>query len=290
MKITVAASAGFCFGVKRAIRIALETAAREDRIEMLGDIVHNEDVVKRIEAAGIRKVKRLTAGKGKVLIIRAHGAAEKVFEKAQALGYRIVDATCPMVKEIHRIVRKREQQGYRCIIIGDPEHEEVHGIQGQIKRRALIIDRVEAIPAHMPLSFSRAAVVVQSTQNSDTVKCIIEELKKRIPELVIHNTICHATRKRQQEIKTMPLKHDVILIIGSRTSANTKRLYEISRSLNSRSYWIQKPADIDPRWLRGAVSVGVTAGASTPEETITSVVAALKRVSDGAEDRECPLP
>lgn len=275
MKITVAESAGFCFGVKRAIKIALDAVANGEHVEMLGDIVHNEDVVRQIEAAGIKKIKRLTHGRGKVLLIRAHGAAREVFEKARAHGYRIVDATCPMVKEIHTIVRKSEQQGYRCIIIGDRDHEEVLGIQGQLEKKALVIDRIESIPRRMPPGFSRAAVVVQSTQNIETVMPVVEELRNRISDLRFHNTICRATRIRQKEIKTLPLQNDVMLVIGSRTSANTKRLYEIARSLNVRSYWIQRASDINPTWFEGATTVGITAGASTPEETIKDVVKAL---------------
>ena len=279
LKISVAASAGFCFGVKRAIRIALATVAQAKKVEMLGDIVHNEDVVHQIQEAGIRKVQRLSAGTGKVLLIRAHGAAQRTIAKAQMLGYRIVDATCPMVKEIHRIVKERESQGYRCIIIGDRDHEEVQGIQGQLAHRALVIDSVASIPKKIPKAFMRAAVVVQSTQNSDSVFHIIQILRSRITDLQVHNTICRATKKRQEEIKTMPLAHDVMLIIGSRTSANTKRLYEIARSLNPRSYWIQSYHDIEPAWFTGAARVGITAGASTPEHTIHEVVATLKRLN-----------
>lgn len=291
MKISIAASAGFCFGVKRAIKMALDTVAQGRTVEMLGDIVHNEDVVRRIEEAGIRKIKRLSSGTGKVLLIRAHGAPKKVSERARALGYTIVDATCPLVKEIHKIVQKCAACGYRIIIIGDREHEEVKGITGQFSSRALVIDSVAAIPRGLPRSFNRAAVVVQSTQNIDTVMRIVEALKAHVPDLRFHNTICRATKTRQNEIKTMPLQHDVMLIIGSRTSANTRRLYEISSALNPRSYWVQSLADIDSAWFAAARSVGVTAGASTPEETISGVVEALKglggRKARGRERRRC---
>lgn len=275
MKITVAQSAGFCFGVKRAIRISLEAAANGEQVEMLGDIVHNEDVVRRIEAIGIRKIKRLTHGKGKVLLIRAHGAARQVFENAKARGYQIVDATCPMVKEIHTIVQESEQQGYRCIIIGDRDHEEVLGIQGQLKKKALVIDKIESIPRQLPPGFSRAAVVMQATQNIDTVIPIVEKLRERIPDLRVHNTICRATKIRQEEIKTLSLQNDIMLVIGSKTSANTKRLYEIARSLNKRSYWIQRASDMRVTWFKKAATVGITAGASTPQETIQEVVKAI---------------
>jgi len=278
MKISVAKSAGFCFGVKRAIKTALDTVSQGNPVEMLGDIVHNEDVVRQIEAAGIRKVNHLSSGQGKILLIRAHGAARKITASARDLGYTIVDATCPMVKEIHTIVQDREAQGSSIIIIGDRDHEEVEGIKGQLCSEALVIDNVENIPHDRIASIDRAAVVVQSTQNLERVLSIVEVLKGHIQELEFYNTICKATTTRQNEIKTMPLGNDVMLIIGSKTSANTKRLYEISKSLNRRSYWIQSTDTISPAWFKDVQTVGVTAGASTPEETINSVVAFLKTI------------
>jgi 4-hydroxy-3-methylbut-2-enyl diphosphate reductase len=275
MKISVARSAGFCFGVKRAIKTALDTVAQGKTVEMLGDIVHNEDVVRQIEAAGIRKVNDLSEGQGKILLIRAHGAARKIAATARDLGYTIVDATCPMVKEIHTIAQDMEAQGYRIIIIGDRDHEEVEGIKGQLGTEAVLIDSVAHIPEDVISAIERAAVVVQSTQNPELVHRIVAVLKRRIRELRFHNTICKATTTRQNEIRTMPLENDVMLIIGSKTSANTKRLYEISKTLNPRSYWIQSRDTIDPQWFKEVKTVGITAGASTPEETIRSVVACL---------------
>jgi len=278
MKISVAKSAGFCFGVKRAIKTALDTVSQGKAVEMLGDIVHNEDVVRQIEAAGIRKVNHLSSGQGKILLIRAHGAARKIAVSAHDLGYTIVDATCPMVKEIHTIVQDMEKQGYRIIIIGDRDHEEVEGIKGQLCSEALVVDCVDTIPHDWIASIERAAVVVQSTQNLESVQRIVEVLRRDVKELKFYNTICKATTKRQNEIKTMPLENDVMLVIGSKTSANTKRLYEISKSLNKRSYWIQSSDNIDQAWFTDAQTVGVTAGASTPEETINRIVAFLKTI------------
>src|SRR4030042_3542814 len=140
MKINLAKSAGFCFGVKRALNIALEAIKSGAKIEMLGDIVHNEDVVREINRSGIKKLKRLGEGKNKILLIRAHGAPIKTFIKALRLGYKILDATCPMVKEMHRIVVEMEKKGFKIIIIGDKKHDEVYGIIGQLNKEAIIID------------------------------------------------------------------------------------------------------------------------------------------------------
>jgi len=275
MLITVATSAGFCFGVKRAIKIALETVEKSEIVEMLGDIVHNEQVVQAVEAAGIRKIDSLKSGAGKILLIRSHGAPESVYQEARRLGYRIVDATCPMVKEIHTIVRERYAQGFDIIIIGDKQHDEVQGILGQIGHDALVIERAAALVPGDIRGMERAAVVVQSTQTMANVRAILAVLERHIHAVVFSNTICRATRERQVEMESLPLENDVVIVIGSKTSANTKRLYELARLLNERSYLIQTRADIVPGWFEGASRVAVSAGASTPDETIQDVIDAL---------------
>jgi len=278
MKINVAKSAGFCSGVKRALNIALETAKSCGEVYMLGDIVHNEDVVRRIEQKGIRKTARLAKGKGKVLLIRAHGASRKTIEKARGLGYRIIDATCPMVKEIHKIAHSMEKKGYKIIIIGDKKHDEVHGIIGQLQDKAMVIDSPQKIPIKTIRRMKKAAVVVQSTQNIDKVMKILEALRIHIRDLEFFDTICRPTQIKQGEIKKMPKENEVMIVIGSKNSANTKRLYEIAKSLNPKSYWISGSDEIKKPWLQGIRTVGVTAGASTPDSTTKKVVARLKKL------------
>jgi 4-hydroxy-3-methylbut-2-enyl diphosphate reductase len=280
MKINVAKSAGFCFGVKRALNIASKTASSEKNVCMLGDIVHNEDVVKKISKNGIKKIKRLSSGKGKTLIIRAHGASKDIFKKAKRLNYKIVDATCLMVKEIHKIAKEKECQGYKIIVIGDKKHDEVKGIAGQLNKKALVIDTVKNIPSETQLrKIKKAAVVVQSTQNIEKVEKIIKCLQKKIDNIKFYNTICQPTRNKQQEARAMPLKNDVMIVIGSKTSANTKRLYQISKSLNKKTHWIQHDKDIKKEWFKNAESVGITAGASTPDKTTKKVVKIVKTLA-----------
>lgn len=276
MKIRLAQSAGFCFGVRRALVIARQTAAAEVPVYMLGDIVHNENVVKELKQSGIRNITRLADGRNKSLLIRAHGASQKDIEAARRLGYTIVDATCPMVKEIHTIARSLERSGCRVIIIGDKAHDEVKGIVGQLRKKALIIDAHKPLPLTQFKGIRRAGVVAQSTQNLNRVLAIVEELKRAIPDLKFCNTICRPTRAKQEEIRIMPLQNDAMIIIGSKKSANTKRLFEISKSLNTRSYWINSAREIRKAWFRGVQSVGITAGASTPDSTMQDVVSFLK--------------
>jgi len=276
MKINLAKSAGFCFGVRKAITIAMETAKTKKPIFMLGDIVHNEEVVRQIEKAGIKKINRLSKGKNKTLLIRAHGCSKKTLSLAKKLGYTIIDATCPMVKEIHSIAKKLEDSGYRIIIIGDKRHDEVQGIAGQLKTKAIIIDKKHNIPLDKIKKIKRAGIVVQSTQNIERVEEILRVLKNNIPYVKFNNTICNPTRAKQNEVKQMPLKNDAMIIIGSKTSANTKRIYEIAKPLNKNSHWINSPGEIKKNWLKNAKSVGITAGASTPQSTIAQVIERIK--------------
>ncbi|MDD5440393.1 MAG: 4-hydroxy-3-methylbut-2-enyl diphosphate reductase, partial [Candidatus Omnitrophica bacterium] len=214
MKITVARSAGFCFGVKRALQIAADTALSTRNVYMLGDIVHNETVVRDMTASGIKKTGRITKGGHKTLLIRAHGAPAAIYLKARRMGNRIIDATCPMVKEIHRIARQAEKKGYPVIIIGDKEHDEVRGIIGQLEKKALVIDSSKALPLEAVRKLKKAAIVVQSTQNLEKALSIVNRLKAYISDIKFFNTICYPTRTKQNEIRSLPLSNDVMVIIG----------------------------------------------------------------------------
>jgi len=260
--------------------MAIETAKVNKPVFMLGDIVHNEEVVRQIQKTGIKKICRLSAvKKGKILLIRAHGCSRDTLQKAKELGYSIIDATCPMVKEIHAIAKRLENKGFKIIVVGDKSHDEVKGIAGQLKAKAIVIDKADNIPLKKIKSIKKAGVVVQSTQNLDKTLEIFDILGKNIRKVEFHNTICKPTRAKQDEIKIMPKKNDVMIIIGSKTSANTKRIYEISKSLNNKSYWVNSSGEIKKSWLSGAKSAGITAGASTPESTIREIVQKIRAYS-----------
>ncbi|MCF7873347.1 MAG: 4-hydroxy-3-methylbut-2-enyl diphosphate reductase [Candidatus Omnitrophica bacterium] len=278
MKINIAKSAGFCLGVKQALIIADEAVKNCAKIDMLGDIVHNEEVVKQIKKMGIKKINKLTNGKDKTLLIRAHGAPKSTYRKAKKLGYKIIDATCPMVKEIHQIAKQYQNKGYKIIIIGDKKHDEVQGIVGQLDKEPLVFNPKVKIEKKMLKGLKKAVVISQSTQNIDEVKNIVYKIKKYIPHLKFIDTICKPTRQKQNEIKTMSYQNELVLIIGSKASANTKRLYQISRKINPKTYWIENEKKISPHWFKNIKSVGITAGASTPENIIKSVVKKIKNI------------
>jgi len=276
IKINLAKSAGFCFGVRRAITITLKTTAKHKDVRMLGDIVHNEDVIAMMEKTGVKKIRTLRKNRGQTLVIRAHGLPESVFRRAEKLGYTIVDATCPMVKEIHKLARRMEQEKRRIIIIGDKKHDEVRGIKGQLKTKAFVVPSIGAA-AHLPFArIKKAGVVIQSTQDEENARKILQKISSKVRDLKFFNTICAPTRIKQAEVKAIPLKNDVAIVIGSSASANTRRLFEIARKLNPRTHWVRSAKDIRPRWLKGVSSIGITTGASTPDATTQEVVARLR--------------
>ena len=278
MRINLAKSAGFCFGVKRALEIAKKTAKKEKDVVMLGDIVHNEKVTEEITKLGIKKINKLSKNSNQTLIIRAHGEPKRIFDLAKRFGYKIIDATCPMVKEIHRIAKDMQEKGYFIIVIGDKNHDEVRGILGQLNKKAMVIEDIKDIEINKIKKLKKVAIVVQSTQELDKVLKIVSLLKKYIKELKFFNTICMPTRIKQQEIKNMPKKNDCMIIIGSKNSANTKRLYEISKKLNRKTYWVNSAEEIKEIWFKNVNTVGITAGASTPDETIKEVIEKIKLI------------
>jgi 4-hydroxy-3-methylbut-2-enyl diphosphate reductase len=212
--------------------------------------------------------------------MRAHGTLPEIHREAKARGLQIVDATCPLVREIHEVARGMEAEGYRLIVIGDHGHDEVVGIAGQVGSADIVATPEEA--RILPRT-KRAGVVVQSTQDINNVKSIVAELVSRCQEIRFVNTICGPTRRHQNEIRTMPLEHEVMVIVGSFTSANTCRLTQISASLNPRTHQVQCAEDLQPGWFEGVERVGVSAGASTPDRLIREVAERIASFRPGSE-------
>lgn len=277
MKVNIATNAGFCAGVKIAVRKALAAAKdRPGKVYMLGDIVHNEIVVKDLAAAGVKTVSSITKiPKGATILIRAHGAKPDIYKKARRRGLKIIDATCPMVADIHQAARDLQKRGFRVGVIGDKGHDEVVGIAGQAKD-AVILE--SAADCKKIKGVKKIGLVVQSTQASSRVREILGGLVGQVGEIMFLDTVCLPTKKRQKEMKVLPGKNDVMIIIGSPSSANTKRLVEISKKINPRTYRVMTSADVKKGWFRKAKTVGVTAGASTPDSVINEVVKKLKEL------------
>ncbi len=279
MRIHVARAAGFCFGVRRAIQMATNTAQTDQEVRMLGAIVHNEHVVRKIRESGIETLQDLGEMKSGTLLLRAHGATPEIYRQAQRQGLKIVDATCPLVKEIHEAACRLEKEGYQVVVIGDHGHDEVVGIAGQV-REAVVFSSPEEVVSH-PRSLKKIGVIVQSTQDMDRVKSILAELAARCRELKFLNTICKPTSDHQQEIRQMPKNNDVMIIVGSFTSANTTRLTQIAAALNPRTHQVQSAEELRPEWFEEARDIGVSAGASTPDWILEEVIHRITEMTGG---------
>jgi 4-hydroxy-3-methylbut-2-enyl diphosphate reductase len=276
MEINIAKSSGFCFGVRRAIDISLRLSKGKKDVFVLGDIVHNSFVVRELKEKGIKKIRRIKPIKNSpTLIIRAHGAPKRAFDEAERCGYRIVDATCPKVKDIYKIARGLEKNN-KIVIIGDKDHDEVKGIAGQLNTRPIIIESPSGIDKKRLSRVKKAAVVTQSTQTAENINGIMKRLKKIVPHLELYDTTCRITRIKQQEIKSLPKSNDVVLIVGSQTSANTRNLYRIAKRINARTHWIESAKDLKRTWFKNCEKTGIMAGASTPDRVVDDIVAGLK--------------
>ncbi|MBI4845438.1 MAG: 4-hydroxy-3-methylbut-2-enyl diphosphate reductase [Candidatus Omnitrophica bacterium] len=274
--VTIAKNAGFCFGVKRAINLALNLTSKNTPVYMLGDIVHNSHVVNAIKKAGIKKISKLNKKNPGILLIRAHGETRQTYETAKKIGYSIINATCPMVKEIHSLAQKYESKNYKIIIIGDKNHDEVIAIKGNLYTTPIIISSKKDINNKKLRNISKAAIVVQSTQNPEDVEKLLTKIKSFIENVVFCDTICYPTRQKQKEISTLPSAQDAMIIIGSKNSANTKRLFEISKSLNTNTFWINSKSEIKKSWLKNKQKIGIAAGASTPGHIIEDICSFIK--------------
>jgi 4-hydroxy-3-methylbut-2-enyl diphosphate reductase len=282
VKIILAKDAGYCFGVRDAVNLAYETANQYGQVYMLGHIVHNEKVVDDLEKVGAKVVKDLDdVPKGKPILFRAHGTSNPVWAQAKAKGLNIVDATCPLVLEIHAEVKKLEEEGRSIIIIGDHGHDEVVGIASQVKKPIVVATEAEARALR---KMKRAGVVSQSTQTIENVQKIISILMTKVFDLHFVNTICFPTKRNQEQLKDLAARCDVMIIIGSFTSANSKRLTALAKARNPNSYQVTGAEDIDPAWLKRAELVGVSAGASTPDDVIEEVLEKIKSIGKIQEE------
>ena len=270
MKLIIAKDSGYCFGVRDAVDLAYKTAEESGDVYMLGNIVHNENVVKDLETVGAKVVRSLDkVPDGKPILFRAHGTATDVWNEAKDKGVNIIDATCPLVKEIHNEVKALALEGRRIIIIGDHGHDEVIGIASQVKNPIVVSSPEEAQNLR---KMKKVGIVSQSTQTIENVQTIINIIMTKAFDLRFVNTICFPTKRNQQQLKDLSEKCDVMLIIGSFTSANSKRLHQLALERNKKSYQVTCVNDIESGWFNNAETVGITAGASTPDSIIQDVV------------------
>ena len=277
MKILVAKDAGYCFGVRDAVKLAKKSGTDYKEVYMLGDIVHNEQVVSDLSKKGSKVVKNLDEiPKDKPVLFRAHGTDPETWKTAQKKKLNIIDATCPLVTEIHEEIKSLEEEGRRTIIIGDHNHDEVVGIASQVKN-AIIISSPEE--ARSLKKMKKAGVVTQSTQMIENVQEILTVLSEKVYDLRFVNTICYPTRRNHEQIKKLADICDLMVVIGSYTSANSKRLTQLSMARNENSFQVTCADEVKKSWFTNIGSVGISAGASTPDDLIADVISKVKLFS-----------
>lgn len=276
MEIFLADKAGFCFGVKRAINTAYE-AAGKGRIYCLGPLIHNPQEVERLRRAGIETIDDfLMLQPGDTLVIRSHGVPPRVLTEARDRGLTVIDLTCPFVGKAQRDAEALNKEGYQVIVVGEKKHPEVQSILGHAGEDAVVVESVEDVDG-MNLS-SRIGIVAQTTQSYSNFSEIVLELLRLSKELKVFNTICSSTKERQEAARVLARQVDVMLVVGGRNSANTTRLVSLCRQEGKPAYHIEVADEIRPKWLEGITSVGVTAGASTPDWVVEGVLEKLRTI------------
>jgi 4-hydroxy-3-methylbut-2-enyl diphosphate reductase len=284
MRVVLAESFGMCFGVRDAIEMAL-TAHRPQELTVLGELVHNADVLRRLRAAGVRIVPSLTAPvETKRVMITAHGASNAAVAELRSRGLDVVEATCPLVRHAHRMLERLVTKGYFPVVIGKPEHVEVRGLVGDLEEYA-IIEGPEQIA--QLTGRPRLGVVSQTTQPLDRVHGLVDQIRATYPEAEVRfvDTVCAPTKERQQAARRLASECGVVIVIGGRTSNNTRQLVRTCELEGARAYQVEGVQDLRPEWLLGVHAVGVTAGTSTPDEVVDAVYQALLRFAG----RELPL-
>ena len=277
MKILVAKDAGYCFGVRDAVELAKKSGIDYEEVYMLGDIVHNEQVVSDLSKKGSKVVKNLEEiPKDKPVLFRAHGTDPETWKAAQKKKLNIIDATCPLVTEIHEEIKSLEEEGRRTIIIGDHNHDEVVGIASQVNNAIIISSSEEARSLK---KMKKAGVVTQSTQMIENVQDILTVLSEKVYDLRFVNTICYPTRRNHEQIKKLADICDLMVVIGSYTSANSKRLTQLSMARNKNSFQVTCADEVKKSWFSNIGSVGISAGASTPDDLIADVINKVKLFS-----------
>ncbi|MBQ9058101.1 MAG: 4-hydroxy-3-methylbut-2-enyl diphosphate reductase [Atopobiaceae bacterium] len=280
-QIIIAKDAGACFGVERAISLALDEAHVAPRgIFTMGPVVHNKRVVDALALRGIRQGQLEELPEGSKLVVRAHGVTPHELALATERGLILVDATCPFVKRVQDLAHSLELQGYQVVLVGDAGHAEVEGICGHAPSAVVLgsADEVDGLTISGPI-----AVIAQTTQSIECVEEVISALQARGFDVEFHNTICAATTKHQAGAIELAAQVDVMLVLGGFHSANTCRLTALCTEINPKTYQLEGPDELDPAWFSGAQSIGITAGASTPQSQLEELQEELEVLLGDAE-------
>ncbi len=283
--ILIAEHAGFCFGVKRAISLAEKVSKQGRRVYTMGPLIHNPQEVQRLSAMGVAVFTAEEDLKsGDTLIIRSHGIPPQKERELMSKGLKVVDATCPYVKAVHEAVVRLVEEGYFVVLVGEKNHPEVIGTLGYLQEaggEGVVVETREDLKG--VLGRDKVGIVAQTTQNEQFFKEVVGEIALWAKEVKVINTICNATSERQEDVYRLAPQVDVMVVVGGKNSGNTRRLYEISKSLNPNSYHVETEQELRKEWFEGIKRVGITAGASTPDWIIQKVYDRIKELcSQGA--------
>ncbi|MBI4691768.1 MAG: 4-hydroxy-3-methylbut-2-enyl diphosphate reductase [Nitrospirae bacterium] len=275
MKIIVAKTAGFCFGVKRAVDMAFEMAKKKRKgMFTLGPIIHNPQVIEKLKKDGISPLKNINKPGINAIIIRTHGIPLQLMNEIAGSGYEIIDATCPFVKKAQHYAKLLKEEGFQVIILGDREHPEVQGLMSYAGEDVVVVNGKRPLPRIR----RNVGIVVQTTQPIESLMKLFEKVIERANEVKVYNTICNSTARRLKETKEMAERVNVMLVTGGKNSANTTQLAKLCRSLSVPTYHIEMAAELKPEWFKGAKTVGITAGASTPDWIIKDVIKKVRAI------------
>lgn len=274
IKIITAKRAGFCFGVKRAVDMAFESAKKGDRVFTLGPIIHNPQVIEKLKLEGVLPTEDIDNVKIKTLIIRTHGVPLEISERLAGKNYDIVDATCPFVKKAQQYAKFLKEKGYQVLIIGDKCHPEVKGLMSYCGDDVITVSKDDTLPKLK----SKVGIVVQTTQPVSVLKRFVSDAIEQVKELKVFNTICSSTALRLKETKEMAKKVDLMIVVGGKNSANTTQLTLLCRSLSVPVKHIETAGEIDKKWFSNVRKAGITAGASTPDWIIKEVEQRIKDI------------
>jgi (E)-4-hydroxy-3-methyl-but-2-enyl pyrophosphate reductase len=282
MKITVAKTAGFCWGVKRAIDKVMDLRTKtSDSIQTFGPLIHNPQILEKLDEKGITTSENLDDLSSAYVVVRTHGIPPEERYRIKEKNAKIIDTTCPDVAKIHARIKRSVRSGQNVIIAGHQGHPEIKGIMGYAADMGYLVERVEDVK-ELP-EMENVGLVSQSTFNKADFKAITDAVKERWPSAEIFNTICDATHDRQDEVRLLAKEVDVMFVIGGRASSNTKRLAEVSEESGTRTYHIETETEIDPESLNNTEHIGVTAGASTPDWIIHNVVEHIRKLAEEKE-------
>jgi len=276
MEIIVAEESGLCYGVKRALTMARRTRrVKSGKVVSLGDLIHNPRVVADLAAEGIGSAAALDEFRDGTVIIRSHGVSPEVYRRLRRRKIDVVDATCPIVRKIQRLVEALARKGREVVIVGDREHPETRGLLGHSRGKGIVVE--DEVQARGLPSRKTRAVLAQSTHDLGSFQRVAAALVEKTRELTVYNTICDSTLTRQRSTSDLAGRVDTLFIVGGRTSSNTTRLYEMSKRILPRTFFIENARQITPAMLHGAETIGISGGASTPPEAIQEAVDAIER-------------